>query len=385
MCGDGSLGWECIVVGPPVSPHFVRRACGRCGADPAVRVCEKAGRAPPRRTRKNFKKARGLGSPSRSHPPLVPSYTRTPLTPPPVPIPPPRHAHFSTRPTPLHGPGPGLPPRPPSTSSRCRCRPHPACPGRLVGRPGRQGQGQQEPDMRRPADPEQLAVPGVVSDGQSGPGALRTSGPPRGLAGDRRGRPARPTGHAVGPAGRPAGLRPAGRAVQGEISRLVPAGGAWGLRSVHAWRLPDSLFSPPPHTPPHPQESAKSLSAALQVIDEAKSALAIVDDDLRARVRDAVTAEVVEPYEVRRNDGEEKRQGPHPLIQAHSSSHLAQLLLTAAEPAVLKHLRHTAADARALVEAADFFVLRDDAAAGGSAGGGAVSAGGVGGASFTRR
>jgi hypothetical protein len=76
---------------------------------------------------------------------------------------------------------------------------------------------------------------------------------------------------------------------------------------------------------------------------------------------------------------------PHPLIQAHSSSHLTQLLLTAAEPTVLKHLRHTAADARALVEAADFFVLRDDAAAGGSAGSGAVSAGGVGGASFKRR
>jgi len=37
------------------------------------------------------------------------------------------------------------------------------------------------------------------------------------------------------------------------------------------------------------------------------------------------------------------------------------------------------------VEAADFFVLRDDAAAGGSAGSGTVSAGVVGGASFTRR
>jgi hypothetical protein len=47
------------------------------------------------------------------------------------------------------------------------------------------------------------------------------------------------------------------------------------------------------------QESAKSLTAALQVVDEARSALAIADDDLRARVRDAVTAEVVEPYEVR--------------------------------------------------------------------------------------
>jgi len=87
---------------------------------------------------------------------------------------------------------------------------------------------------------------------------------------------------------------------------------------VHAWRLPDSLFSPPPHTP-HPQESAKSLSAALQVIDEAKSALAIVDDDLRARVRDAVTAEVVEPYEVReRIEKRRDRAPPHPHIQAHS-------------------------------------------------------------------
>ena len=48
------------------------------------------------------------------------------------------------------------------------------------------------------------------------------------------------------------------------------------------------------------KESAKSLTAALAVVDEAKSALAIADDDLRARVRDAVTAEVVEPYEVRK-------------------------------------------------------------------------------------
>jgi len=53
--------------------------------------------------------------------------------------------------------------------------------------------------------------------------------------------------------------------------------------------------------PPHKQQqdAAKSVTAFLQVVDEARGALAIVDDDLRSRVRDAVTAEVVEPYEVR--------------------------------------------------------------------------------------
>jgi hypothetical protein len=40
-------------------------------------------------------------------------------------------------------------------------------------------------------------------------------------------------------------------------------------------------------------------------VDEARSALAIADDDLRARVRDAVTVEVVEPYEVRQKERRE--------------------------------------------------------------------------------
>ena len=64
-----------------------------------------------------------------------------------------------------------------------------------------------------------------------------------------------------------------------------------------------------------------------------------------------------------------------------------QLLLPAAEPAILKHLRYAAADARALVEGADFFVLRDDAAGGGvrPGGSGLAGGGGVGGTSFKRR
>lgn len=48
------------------------------------------------------------------------------------------------------------------------------------------------------------------------------------------------------------------------------------------------------------------MTASLQVVDEARSQLAIVDDDLRARVRDAVAAEVVEPYEVRQDKTERR-------------------------------------------------------------------------------
>lgn len=92
------------------------------------------------------------------------------------------------------------------------------------------------------------------------------------------------------------------------------------------------------------KDAAKSVTALLQVVDESRAALAIVDDDLRSRVRDAVTAEVVEPYEL--------------------------LLSTAVDPSILKHLRYSAADVRGLVEGGDFFVLRDDDRGGSGGGGG---------------
>lgn len=146
---------------------------------------------------------------------------------------------------------------------------------------------------------------------------------------------------------------------------------------------PSSLFT---------QESAKSLTAALQVVDEARSAFAIADDDLRARVRDAVTAEVVETYEVRSKDEKGRRacnlpSAPiHPLTRLSPPPFFPQLLLTAVDPALLKYLHYTAADARALVEGTDFFVLRDDAArAGGNSGLAGGGGGGGGGASFKRR
>lgn len=75
--------------------------------------------------------------------------------------------------------------------------------------------------------------------------------------------------------------------------------------------------------------------------------------------------------------GENERSGESAWVASSSRTPhpLAQLMLsTTADPAVLKHLRYSAADVRGLVEGGDFFVLRDDDR-GGFGGSGAVVAG----------
>ena len=102
------------------------------------------------------------------------------------------------------------------------------------------------------------------------------------------------------PSDRPGGLSKVRKAVRGA---WACARGSQG-RSLasNAGSRPWSILIRTPSRPAH-QDAAKSITASLQVIDEARASLAIVDNDLRSRVRDAVTAEVVEPYEVSRWKG----------------------------------------------------------------------------------
>lgn len=124
------------------------------------------------------------------------------------------------------------------------------------------------------------------------------------------------------------------------------------------------------------------MTALLQVVDEARGALAVVDDDLRSRVRDAVTAEVVEPYDVRgwrreRRWGGRATPGPPSCRTKNHPLRLQLLLSTTTDPSILKHLRFSAADVRGLVEGGDFFVLRDDDRGGGTGSGGGGGGTGV--------
>lgn len=119
-----------------------------------------------------------------------------------------------------------------------------------------------------------------------------------------------------------------------------------------------------------PQDAAKAIAAAVAALDDARGAYAVVEPVQRARLRDAVEAELVAPYEVGGGGG--ARRETHSLVVRRGSAlpmpsfPLSLQALCARDDAAARSLRHPPTAVRAMLT--DFLELRDDRDGGGGAG-----------------